>query len=110
MVLGHRDHGFWLQAFKCCKVGKQSSVMLTLRLLMLPCFREDGATKEQTASMEDLQFKVHTNTSEGADHFILFLFRKTPLSYTLTKTPTSFSQKDACLDEHYFRKLGGLWG
>jgi len=77
---------------------------------MLPCFREDGAPEEPTASMEDVEFKVPKNTPEGADPFILFLFGKTPLSYSITKIPTFFSEKDACPDECYIRKFGGLWG
>lgn len=58
----------------------------------------------------DLEFQVPRNVSEGAQHFTLFVFRKAPLSCSITKTPTSFSQKDARPDEHYIRKPGGLWG
>lgn len=49
-------------------------------------FREDGTTEESTASVEDLEFKVHKNTFEGADHFILIFIQETPLSYSITKT------------------------
>ncbi|NXJ06555.1 LRMP protein, partial [Odontophorus gujanensis] len=36
---------------------------------------EDSATEEPTASIEDLEFKVHTNTFEGADYFIILFWR-----------------------------------
>lgn len=43
---------------------------------MLLCFRDDSATEEPTSSIEDLEFKVHRNNFEGADHFILISLRK----------------------------------
>lgn len=49
-------------------------------------FREDGTTEEPTASIKDLEFKVHKNTFEGADHFILIFIQETLLSYSITKT------------------------
>ncbi|NWZ29289.1 LRMP protein, partial [Asarcornis scutulata] len=47
---------------------------------------EDGTTEEPTASIEDLEFKVHKNTFEGADHFIRIFIQETLLSYSITKT------------------------
>lgn len=73
-------------------------------------FREDGTTEEPTASIKDLEFKVHKNTFEGADHFILIFIQETLLSYSITKNQISFSKKDTCPDECYIRKLGSLWG
>ncbi|NXL90736.1 LRMP protein, partial [Alectura lathami] len=47
---------------------------------------ESGNSEEPTVSIEDMEFKVPKDTFEGADHFILILFRKTLLSYSITKT------------------------
>lgn len=112
MVLGHwPQSGFWLKALKCYKVSKQSGLIWVLWLSMLPCFREDGASEEPTASMEDLEFKVHKNTSEGAEHFIQFLFRKTPLSYS-NQIPHPFQQKRCVsrwmLHQEAWRPLGAM--
>ncbi|NXO09596.1 LRMP protein, partial [Oriolus oriolus] len=48
---------------------------------------EEGAAEESSASMEDLEFQVPRNISEGAECFTVFLFRKAPLSCSITKTP-----------------------
>lgn len=43
---------------------------------MLLSFRGEGAAEESSASTEDLEFQAPKNTSEGAEHFTLFLFRE----------------------------------
>lgn len=43
---------------------------------MLLSFREEGATEESSASAEDLEFQVHKNVSEGAEHFYCFCLGK----------------------------------
>ncbi|NWW82900.1 LRMP protein, partial [Climacteris rufus] len=48
---------------------------------------EDAATEKSSESMEDLEFQTPKNVSEGAEHFTLFLFRKTLHSCSITKTP-----------------------
>lgn len=63
---------------------------------MLLYFRDGSATEEPTASIEDQEFKVHRNTFEGADHFILILLRKVLCLYSITKNK-SFSVKKAPL-------------
>ncbi|NWS23497.1 LRMP protein, partial [Polioptila caerulea] len=55
---------------------------------------EEGATEEESsASTEDLEFQVPKNISEGTEHFTLFLFRKAPLSCSITKPPPLSAKK-----------------
>ncbi|NXX27449.1 LRMP protein, partial [Nicator chloris] len=54
---------------------------------------EEGATEESSASTEDLEFQIPKNISEGAEHFTLFLLRKTPLSCSLMKPPPLSAKK-----------------
>ncbi|NXN88409.1 LRMP protein, partial [Bombycilla garrulus] len=54
---------------------------------------EEGATEESSASTEDLELQVPKNISEGAEHSTLFLFKKAPLSCSITKPPPLSAKK-----------------
>lgn len=57
-------------------------------------FRDDSATEEPTASIEDLEFKVHRNTFEGANHFTFLNSIRILCFYSITNGKMkSFSVK-----------------